>query len=83
MQYAVNNGYVVLTHDLDFGAILAATSAVRPNVVQIRSEDTSTKGIGRQLVAALRQLQDELVQGALVTFKPSRTRARILPFPRA
>ena len=83
MQYAVNNGYVVLTHDLDFGAILAATSAVRPNVVQIRSEDTSTKGIGRQLVAALRQLQDELVQGALVTFEPSRTRARILPFPRA
>jgi predicted nuclease of predicted toxin-antitoxin system len=32
MAYAKNHGLVVLTHDLDFGAILAATRAEGPSV---------------------------------------------------
>jgi predicted nuclease of predicted toxin-antitoxin system len=27
MNWALTNGYIVFTHDLDFGAILAATQA--------------------------------------------------------
>jgi predicted nuclease of predicted toxin-antitoxin system len=34
MAYAAARGYVVLTHDLDFGAILAATNGAKPSVVQ-------------------------------------------------
>ena len=30
MDFAKANGYVVLTHDLDFGAILAATHGEKP-----------------------------------------------------
>ena len=30
LQYAMDNGYVVLTHDLDFGAILAALAPTHP-----------------------------------------------------
>ena len=41
MAYAAANSYVVLTHDLDFGAILAATHGEKPSVVQIRAEDVS------------------------------------------
>jgi predicted nuclease of predicted toxin-antitoxin system len=37
MAYARAHGYVVLTHDLDFSAILAATQGTKPSVVQIRS----------------------------------------------
>ncbi len=33
MDYARQHGYVVLTHDLDFGAILAATQGRAPSVV--------------------------------------------------
>lgn len=39
MAYARVNDYVVLTHDLDFSAILAATHGEKPSVVQIRAED--------------------------------------------
>lgn len=39
VDYAKAQGLVVLTHDLDFGAILAATRAEGPSVVQIRTED--------------------------------------------
>jgi predicted nuclease of predicted toxin-antitoxin system len=36
MAYARVNSYVVLTHDLDFSAILAATHGEKPSVVQIQ-----------------------------------------------
>lgn len=39
MSYAKDAGYLVLTHDLDFGAILAATGGDAPSVVQVRSQD--------------------------------------------
>ena len=38
MAHAKAHGFVVLTHDLDFGAILAATRAEGPSVVQIHTE---------------------------------------------
>jgi len=36
-EWARSNGYIAFTHDLDFGAILAATQASAPSVLQIRS----------------------------------------------
>jgi len=39
MSYAASQSYVVLTHDLDFGAILAATQRRKPSVVQLRASD--------------------------------------------
>lgn len=41
MQYARDNEYIVFTHDLDFGAMLAATEASSPSVIQIRIQDVS------------------------------------------
>jgi len=79
MAYARMNNYVVLTHDLDFGAILAATHGEKPSVVQIRAEDVSPDVIGKQIVAALKQMETELEEGALLTVDPNRTRLRVLP----
>ncbi len=82
MAYAKTNDLVVLTHDLDFGAILAATQGEKPSVLQIRAEDTSPDAIGTQVLAALQQLASELEEGALVTVEPTRSRVRLLPFRR-
>ncbi len=79
MAYASVNGYVVLTHDLDFSAILAATQGEKPSVVQIRAEDVSPDVIAKQVIAALRQMATELEDGALLTIEPNRTRLRVLP----
>lgn len=79
VAFARINGYVVLTHDLDFSAILAATQGDKPSVVQIRSEDVSPKVIGKPVIDALRQMSAELDEGALLTIDPSRTRLRLLP----
>ncbi|MET3108524.1 putative nuclease of putative toxin-antitoxin system [Oxalobacteraceae bacterium GrIS 2.11] len=79
MTFAQLNDYIVLTHDLDFGAILAATHGEKPSVVQIRSDDVSPDVIGIPVVAALFQMASELEKGALLTVEPNRTRMRLLP----
>jgi predicted nuclease of predicted toxin-antitoxin system len=45
MAYAAKHDYVVLTHDLDFSAILAATQGTKPSVVQIRSDNLSPAAV--------------------------------------
>jgi predicted nuclease of predicted toxin-antitoxin system len=82
MDFARVNGYVVLTHDLDFGAILAVTHGNKPSVVQIRSEDVNPDIIGKQVLAALQQMAVDLEQGALLTVNPKRIRVRVLPLRR-
>jgi predicted nuclease of predicted toxin-antitoxin system len=81
MAYARERGSVVLTHDLDFGAILAATGGRKPSVVQIRADRLSPTMIGPQVVSALRQLEPELAAGALLSVDPGRTRVSLLPLP--
>jgi predicted nuclease of predicted toxin-antitoxin system len=80
MAYAAVNNYVVLTNDLDFAAILAASRQKKPSVAQIRAQDLSPIVIGSQIVAALRHVQAELEAGALLTIESDRTRLRVLPF---
>ena len=36
MAWALANGYVVFTHDLDFGTMLALTHAAGPSVLQAK-----------------------------------------------
>ena len=79
VAFARSNNYVVLTHDLGFGTILAVTQGEKPSVVQIRSEDVSPDVIGKPVVNALRQMTAELDEGALLTIDPGRTRLRLLP----
>jgi predicted nuclease of predicted toxin-antitoxin system len=79
MACASAQGYIVLTHDLDFGAILASTRNTTPSVVQIRNDNLDPRIIGNTVITALRQMASELDAGALVTVEPSRARLRLLP----
>lgn len=79
LQYARDNDYVVFTHDLDFGAILAATGAKSPSVLQIRMQDVLSERFQSLLLDTLRQFERELNTGALVVVDESRSRVRVLP----
>jgi predicted nuclease of predicted toxin-antitoxin system len=79
MAFAKAHDYVVVTHDLDFSAILAATRGEKPSVVQLRSEDVSPEAVGQAIVTAVQQTADDLARGALLTVEPSRMRLRLLP----
>src|ERR1700687_3355239 len=83
MDFALEHQYVVLTHDLDFSAILAATQRQTPSVVQIRAADISPDVMGTRLLSVLRHQRQELERGALVSIDATRTRVRLLPLPPA
>jgi len=79
MDYARKTDAVVLTHDLDFSAILAATQGNKPSVVQLRSAIPPSAETLHFIASALRQMQAELQVGALVTIDSARARIRLLP----
>ena len=83
MGYARTHNYVVLTSDLDFGTILAATKGDKPSVVQIRADDVNPEAVGLRVVAAVRQARVDLDSGALLTVDPDRARLRVLPLLRS
>ena len=79
MDYAKINGYIVFTHDLDFGTILAATNANAPSVIQVRTQDTFSDQLSIMVIDALKQFESQLITGALITIDKKRSKVRILP----
>jgi len=79
MAFARNNDYVVLTYDLDFSAILAATEARKPSVVQVRSGNLSPEYLVPAIIPLLRRMTAELENGAVLTIDLPKSRLRLLP----
>ena len=79
MGWAKAQGYMVFTHDLDFGAILASTGASGPSVVQVRTQDVTPEHLGDLVIGALRQFEEVILRGAIISVDESRMRSRILP----
>jgi predicted nuclease of predicted toxin-antitoxin system len=79
MRWAAERDHIVLTSDLDFGAILAATQERRPSVLQLRSDVLTLEAVGTIVLAALRHADAELKTGALVSIDAARARLRVLP----
>lgn len=82
MAWAKAGGYVVFTHDLDFGSILAATQAEAPSVIQVRIHDVLPENLEATIVESLRKFEPLLQSGALITIDPAKSRARVLPLRR-
>ena len=79
LAFASVNGYVVFTHDLDFGMLLAVNQARTPSIVQVRIQDVLPSSVGEAVLRAIRAAQPHLEAGALVTIDPARERVRMLP----
>lgn len=82
LDWARANGHILVTHDLDFGALLAAGGQPSPSVIQLRTADLAPDAYAPLLIAALGQTGDTLAEGALVTVSPRESRVRILPLRR-
>ena len=79
MGHAKANGMVVLTHDLDFGTLLALTHADGPSVLQLRSAGVLPESAAHTIINALKAHESALSGGALVVVDPVRSRVRVLP----
>ena len=79
MQWARDNGYVVFTHDLDFGTLLALTQAESPSAVQVRTQDVTPRYLEAIVIDALKRYESLLEAGALMVLDEGKSRVRILP----
>ena len=79
LSWAKSHDYVLFTHDLDFGAILAATKTKSPSVLQVRTQDITPYHIGDLVISVLIQFREHLLKGALISVDEDNSRARILP----
>jgi predicted nuclease of predicted toxin-antitoxin system len=79
MDYAKEHGYAVVSLDLDFSAILAATQGVSPSVVQIRAKEAISREIFDLSFAAIQRAEQDLLAGAILTIDTEKSRLRVLP----
>ena len=79
MAYAAEHAYVVLTHDLDFSAILAATQGTKPSVVNSLGQPKSNGHRGADHRSFATDDRRAREAGALLTVDPGRTRLNLLP----
>ena len=73
---------VVLTHDLGFGELIAISDAQLPSVITFRLRDMRPNNVNRHLRAIVRQHQEVLESGAVITVTEGRIRVRRLPIER-
>ena len=78
-RYAGEQGFVIVTRDLDFGALLAASRLNRPSVVLLRGPHQFPVEAGQRVLNVLRETESDLGAGAFVTVDVNKTRVHILP----
>lgn len=79
LSKACDERRVLLTHDLDFGYLLAISRAQLPSVVIFRLADMRPSSVNSHLERVLQCHKDELESGVVVIVTEGRIRARLLP----
>lgn len=72
-------GRVILTHDLDFGRIIALSQSRLPSVITFRLSDMQPRQVNRHLTEVLSRFAEHLESGALVSVNERAIRVRPLP----
>ena len=71
---------VIVSHDTDFGTLLAVRRQSKPSFVLVRSADPLTANqVARLIIDNLHVMAAELTAGAIATFARGRLRSRRLP----
>lgn len=79
LEWARNNGHIVLTLDLDFQQLLFATRAHGPSVVLLRVRDPMAPPLPAKVRQVLLENTTHLADGCLIVIDEIRSRVRRLP----
>ncbi|MPY90585.1 MAG: hypothetical protein GEU99_22020 [Luteitalea sp.] len=79
LSWAREHGFVLVTNDLDFSAILAATADRSPSVIQLRWQDLLSDAAIAAVVSVAQTHYEAIYRGALLSIDERRTRVRLLP----
>lgn len=76
---AKRTGSVVVSRDQDFSALLIASGARAPSLINLRTSEVRAEQVTRFLLDVLERASEELAAGAVVTIDDRRIRIRRLP----
>jgi predicted nuclease of predicted toxin-antitoxin system len=79
LTWANEHEFVLITNDLDFSAILAASAGASPSVVQIRTQDLLSDEAVSIVASAIEAHREDIEGGALLSIDDGGTRVRMLP----
>jgi predicted nuclease of predicted toxin-antitoxin system len=79
LSLALRDGYIILTHDLDFSELIAMSGARLPSLITFRLRDMRPTNVNRHWQAILEQHFERLAQGVAITVTEQRIRVRSLP----
>ena len=79
LSYSHRDRRIIVTLDADFHLLLALSSARSPSVIRIRIEGLRGEGLTILLQQVLKQCNEDLELGAVVTVQENRIRIRRLP----
>ena len=80
-RFAINNDYVIITSDLDFGKILAYTKFDKPSIIILRLDNPRVPNVNQILekTLPLTPIQRALKEGSIVIINEKNIRVRKLP----
>ena len=79
LEKARDEGRVLLTHDLGFGELMAASGAKLPSVIVFRLRNMRPNRVNRYLDSIVSQHRQSLEQGAVISVTEGQIRVRLLP----
>ena len=80
LEKALKEDRILITHDLDFGELVAASRSGLPSVIIFRLRSMRPENVNRYLQAVVVQYQAALARGAIVSVAEGQIRVRDLPF---
>ena len=79
IERAKAEGMTIVTEDLDYGTILAATGELEPGVIILRVGNWTRKQIEHRLEQVFRQMPENSFRNAIAVMERHRVRLRRLP----
>ncbi|MFQ5687062.1 MAG: DUF5615 family PIN-like protein [Candidatus Scalindua sp.] len=79
MKKAKDEGYILLTHDLGFGELVAATKASLPSVIIFRLRNMHPDRVNHYLHKVISEYKKSLEHGAVISVTDGQIRVRQLP----
>ncbi|MEW6386146.1 MAG: DUF5615 family PIN-like protein [Thermodesulfobacteriota bacterium] len=79
MAEAERNRETIITHDLDYGHLLAFSGDTAPSVIIFRLRNTHPEALFTRLLAVWPEVEQPLREGAIVILEEAALRVRPLP----
>ena len=79
IKEAKNNKEIIVTHDLDYGHLLAFSGDPSPSVIIFRLRNSHPDNLFSRLMSARSEIEGPLKEGAIVVLEDATLRIRELP----